>query len=123
MFLEVPDAAEKIAAGWERMEELVGDMRGRRLLGVVESGRGVYRTCVQLLDGDRPELLGLGLGTVQGGRYLRLRLHGDPPGVYSRIAPAAKRLELTGRRDETRPVIEHFRHRDEIDILMPLAAD
>jgi hypothetical protein len=120
MFLEVPGTPEKIAVGWDRLEELVGDMRGRRLLGLVEPEGDIYRACVQARDGDSPERLGLSAGTVPGGRYLRLRLHGEPPAIYRRIALAVRRLERAAERDGSRPLIEHFRSREEIDVLMPV---
>jgi hypothetical protein len=43
------------------------------------------------------------------------RLRGEPPEVYDRIAAAAE-----GPRDPARPIIEHYRRRDEIDVLRPV---
>ena len=42
------------------------------------------------------------------------RLRGEPLEVYDRIAAAAE-----GPRDPSRPIIEHYRRRDEIDVLLP----
>jgi hypothetical protein len=52
-----------------------------------------------------------------GGRYLRERLRGEPPEVYDRIPGAAQAL---GPRDPSRPILEHYRRRDEIDVLLPV---
>jgi hypothetical protein len=47
-------------------------------------------------------------------------LRGEPPALYQDIAPAVGRLEATSPRDGTRPIIEHYRRRDAIDVLMPV---
>ena len=52
---------------------------------------------------------------LPGGLYTRERLRGEPPEVYDRIAGAAE-----GPRDPSRPIIEHYRRRDEIDVLLPV---
>jgi hypothetical protein len=48
-------------------------------------------------------------------------LRGEPPQVYERIAPTFEALAKTTRSDESRPSIEHYRRRDEIDLLLPVA--
>lgn len=121
MFLEVPDTQAGITRGWERLEALLGDLQGRHFFGTVGAQEPGYRVCVERRDDDQPAGLGLVAGIIPGGRYLRVRLRGEPPAVYHGIAPAVGQLEATGRRDVTRPVIEHYRRRDEIDVLMPLA--
>jgi hypothetical protein len=118
MFLEVADTQTGITEGWQRLEELLGDLRGRHFYGTVQAH--LYRVCVQLREEDHPARLGLSSGRIPGGRYLRLRLRGDPPALYRDIAPAVGRLEAASPRDGTRPVIEHYRRRDEIDVLMPV---
>ena len=79
-----------------------------------------YRVCVQVRAGDDPDALGLEAGTLPGGRYLRSRLRGEPPEVYERIGPTFAALVKAARPDETRPSIEFYRHRDEIDLLLPV---
>ena len=63
---------------------------------------------------------GLPTVTIPGGRYARARLRGEPPGVYERIGPTIAELESQVEVDETRPVIEHYRRHDEIDLLVPI---
>ncbi len=123
MFLEVEDSVRQIGAGWDRLEALLGELRCRRFLGTVHAGADTYRVCVELRDGDRPEELGLQTGRVPGGRYLRVRLRGEPPEVYHRIVPAVERLERTAPRDDSRPLIEAYRRRNQVDVLMPIAAE
>ena len=77
---------------------------------------------VRTEDGPATIKLGLESGRLPGGRYLRTRLHGEPPQVYERIGPTFEALVQTTRPDESRPSIEHYRRRDEIDLLLPVAA-
>jgi hypothetical protein len=63
---------------------------------------------------------GLESGTLPGGRYLRARPRGEPPGVYERIGPTFDELVRERKPDETRPSLGHYRRRDEIDLLLPI---
>jgi hypothetical protein len=47
----------------------------------------------------------------------RLEAVVPPPEIYDRIPGAAEAL---GPRDPSRPIIEHYRRRDEIDVLLPV---
>jgi hypothetical protein len=60
-------------------------------------------------------------GVIPGGAYTRSRLRGEPPEVYERIGPEMEALETATRRDPERPELEHYRRRDEIDLLVPVA--
>ena len=120
MFMRTSTAVEEMRRGWARMEELVGT-RGRRFYGALDQPTGEYWVCVEMKDGDDAEGLGLESTVLPGGRYLRARLKGEPPAVYDRIGPAFNALENAASPDPTRPEIEFYRERDEIDVLMPIA--
>lgn len=119
MFLRTRDVVDGIRAGWDRLEKLVGT-RGRRFYGAIDLPTGEYRMCVETNKGDNPAALGLESGTLPGGRYLRARLKGEPPAIYDQIAPTFNALEKVVTPDPTRPEIEFYRQRDEIDLLVPL---
>ena len=120
MFLRAEDEPERIQRAWERLETLV-ELRGRKFFGTFDVSTHEYRACVQLRAGDDPAALGLESGALPGGRYLRTRLRGEPPEVYERIAPTFAALAEAARPDATRPSIEFYRRRDEIDLLLPIA--
>ena len=117
-FIRVPDRIEHIRRAWDELEAVVA-LRGRRFYGAFDPAVMEYRACVEVRDGD--ELVpGLESGTLPGGRFLRARLHGEPPGVYERIGPTFEDLTRHTEPDETRPSLEHYRRRDEIDLLLPI---
>ena len=120
MFLRTEDEPTAMQRGWERLEAAAG-LRGRRFFGAFYPATGEYRVCVQVRENDDPAALGLESGTLPGGRYVRARLRGEPPQVYERIGPTFDALVKTTRPDETRPSIEFYRRRDEIDLLLPVA--
>jgi hypothetical protein len=120
LFLRTGDEPAAIRGGWERLEAATG-LRGRKFFGAFYPATGEYRACVQAWEGDDPAALGLESGRLPGGRYLRTRLRGEPPQVYERIGPTFEALAKTTRSDESRPSIEHYRRRDEIDLLLPVA--
>jgi hypothetical protein len=121
MFIHTQDEPVAIQRGWERLEALVG-LRGRKFFGAFYPSTQEYRVCVQVREGDDPAAFGLESGTLAGGRYLRVRLLGEPPGVYERIGPTLEALEQRTRPDTTRPNIEFYRSRAEIDLLVPIPA-
>jgi hypothetical protein len=120
MFKRVADEQSAITRGWDELEEAVGSLRGRKFYGVFDGTAGEYRVCVQLRKGDDPAALGLETGSLPGGRYLRVRLLGDPPAVYELIAPTFEWLASRSDRDFDRPGIEYYRRADAIDLLLPV---
>jgi hypothetical protein len=117
-FVRVPDKIEHIRRAWDELEAVV-DLRGRHFYGAFDPVAGDYRACVELCEGDEPAP-GLEHGSLPGGRYLRARLRGEPPAVYERIGPTFDELVRERKPDETRPSLEHYRRRDEIDLLLPI---
>jgi hypothetical protein len=117
-FVRVPDGLEHIRRAWDELEAVVA-LRGRHFYGAFDPVADDYRACVEVQEGD--ELAdGLKSGALPGGRYLRARLRGEPPAVYERIGPTFDEMSKTRDPDETRPAIEYYRRRDEIDLLLPI---
>jgi hypothetical protein len=117
-FVRVPDGLEHIRRAWSELEAVV-TLRGRHFYGAFDPVANDYRACVELREGD--ELApGLELGTLPGGRFLRARLRGEPPAVYGRIGPTFDEMAKQTIPDESRPGLEHYRRRDEIDLLLPV---
>jgi hypothetical protein len=119
MYRVVDDNPEAMAVAWAELEEAVG-MRGRKFFGTFQPSSGDYCVCVQMRAGDDPDALGLKVGALPAGRYLRLRLEGEPPAVYERIAPSFQSLAANVEADPDRPSIEYYRRRDVIDLLLPV---
>jgi DNA gyrase inhibitor GyrI len=120
-FLRTRDDPASIARAWQELEDVV-DLRGRKFFGVVEPAGTEYRACVALRPDDDPVKWGFETGTIPGGSYLRVRLRGEPPAIYEQIGPRMAELEASTDRDENRPLIEFYRRRDEIDLLVPTRA-
>jgi hypothetical protein len=120
MFRWANDNQASITRAWEELERAVGSLRGRKFYGEFDPGTLEYRACVELHEGDDPDAFGLELGRLQGGRYVRARLAGEPPAVYGQIAPLFEALAQRSDCDMRRPSIEYYRRRDQIDLLAPV---
>ena len=117
-FVRVPDGLEHIRRAWNELESVV-DLHGRHFYGAFDPVANDYRACVEVREED--ELTpGLENGTLAGGRYLRARLRGEPPGVYERIGPTFEELTQHTKPDRSRSSLEHYRRHDEIDLLLPI---
>src|SRR5581483_4861719 len=97
MFKRVVDEVTAIGRGIAEVEEALGSLRGRKCYGAFADG--VYRVCVQVREGDDPAAIGLEAGELPGGRYARVRLKGEPPGLYDSIGPTFERLAERPDRD------------------------
>ena len=120
LFMAVADDVESIRKGWVELEQKIGSLRGRHFYGAFYAATGEYRVCVGQREGDYPEELGLELGSLPGRRYLVVRLHGEPPGVYDRIGPTFEELARGADVDPERPGIEYYRRHNLIDLLLPV---
>jgi predicted transcriptional regulator YdeE len=117
-FVRVPDGLDEIGRAWNELEAVV-ELRGRHFYGAYDPSADDYRACVEVREGDEPAP-GLEHGSLPGGRYLRARLRGEPPGIYERIKPTFDQLMEQATPDESRPSLEQYRRRDEIDLLLPI---
>lgn len=120
MLKRVADRQEEITRAWAEVERAVGSPRGRRFYGVLDLARSEYQVCVERRPGDDPHAIGLESGSLPGGWYVRVRLEGEPPDIYRLIAPTFQRMAERSDRDPTRPEIEFYRRRNEIDLLLPV---
>jgi hypothetical protein len=119
---EVPLDLAAIQEAWPAFESGFDSLHGRRMMGLIDNRAGTYRLCTERLPRDIENPLGLDETTIPGGRYLRLRLIGDPPGVYGQIAAAFDELFEHADHDPTRPLIEFYRCEGEVDCLVPVNA-
>ena len=119
MFRRVTDDHDAIRRAWKSFETDVG-VKGRKFFGVFDASIDEYWVCVKLKDSDDAEALDAEIGEIPGGRYLRARLEGDPPGVYERITAGFDAMEANGPRDDSRPVVEYYRSLGVIDLLLPV---
>jgi hypothetical protein len=121
MFRRTTSAQEAITRTWAEVEAAVGSPKGRTFYGAFDMTTGEYRVCVKSKKRDDASALGLEQGVLPGGRYARERLEGDPPAVYGEIRPTFARLaEQYPDRDLSRPSIEVYRRRNQIDLLLPI---
>ena len=119
LFIRTPDEVEQFGPAFQRLEELVGT-RGRKFYGAFYPREKEYRACVVAQDGEDAAALGVEAGTLPGGRYLRARLRGEPPELYGRIAPTFEQLVGLAEADQTRPSLEFYRRRDELELFLPI---
>jgi len=120
MFVPVEDTQAAISAAWEQLESRFESLQGRKFFGAFDPISNEYRACVQMQPHDDPGRLGLHEGVLPGGVYARARLRGEPPAIYREIAHGFEQLEQRSGHDRSRPSIEFYRRRDEIDLLLPV---
>ncbi|QFU89473.1 GyrI-like domain-containing protein [Amycolatopsis sp. YIM 10] len=113
------DELSEMQALWAGFEDLVG-LRGRKMYARADEREGTYTVCTPVKPEDDPAGLGLRVGTLPGGWYLRGRLVGEPPGLYGRIAPGFDELMAVAEPDEARPLVEFYRRYDQVELWLPI---
>lgn len=117
-FVRVPDGLAHIRRAWDELEAVV-PLQGRHFYGAFDPVADDYRACVEVREEDAP-VDGLESGTLPGGRYLRARLRGEPPALYERIGPTFYEMLAAREADKTRPSVEYYRRRGEIELFLPI---
>lgn len=119
MLRRVADELTVMQRTWAEVEAAVG-LRGRHFYGAFDPATEEYLVCVVRKDGDDAAAFGLEDGVLPGGRFARVRLRGEPPEVYDLIGPTMRALSEQFDGDPSRLHLEHYRRRDEIDLLLPV---
>jgi hypothetical protein len=111
-------------AAFDAQESKLPSLRGRKFFGTIRilDEDKEYYACVERLPTEDPETLGLEVGTIPGGRYVRRRIWD-----WESVVAAGKMEEISEdfargyALDPDRPSIEFYRSRKELHILLPLA--
>jgi len=112
---------EGIQAAFERIEGGLPTLRGRRFYGLAYDQRDgfEYFAGVVAEDDDEPVRLGLPTMVVGAGDWARTRLRDWEENSHLIPVLIAALIEMHGR-DESRPVLEFYRSRTELELLVPV---
>jgi hypothetical protein len=102
---------EQASEAFQRLEERLASLRGRRFYGVVVGDE--YRACVAVAPDDDIAALALSSWTLPGGRYARHKID-DWETYRDRIGPTIEALRQRPDFDPTRPCIEYYRSQREL---------
>ena len=74
MYLVAEGGPTGAKEAFNRLEGKLPSLRGRKFYGAFQPETGEYRACVALESGDDPKRLGLQIGMIPGGLYLREKM-------------------------------------------------
>lgn len=111
------------AGAMQQLESKLPSIRGRRFYGVFRSlpeGEEYY-ACVERTATDDPVRMGLDVGRIPGGLYVRRKV-GDWEQLIAegRLGSLFDELERAYRRDPARPGVEYYRSMAELHLLLPV---
>jgi hypothetical protein len=118
-------------AAFSHLESKLPSLKGRKFYGtfrMLADGEEEYYACVEMVDGDKPELMQLESGSIPGGKYAKRRIMGWERVVREGKLPAAfqefvESLEPHVDHDRTRPCLEFYRSHEELLIFVPMKDD
>lgn len=122
LFLEVPNSIESQKKAWPKFEARFPTLTGRKMYGLDYDDQKRYRLCSLIDESDKGETFGLEQFIFEGGKYVRLRLKASPDELFKKIDPAYKYMISVYKNeiDWSRPLIEHYKSKCILDILLPL---
>lgn len=122
LYIEIPNDIESQSSAWPRFESAFPSLTGRKMYGLNYENKGIYRVCSLVLDIDKEERYGLEKFEFEGGQYVRLRLKYEPPILFEKIGPAYDLLISKYKEfiNYDRPIIEQYKSRNVLDILIPI---
>jgi hypothetical protein len=109
-----------VQAAFERIESRLPTLRGRKLYGVTfdrQEGLEYYAGVVPEHEGEAAAL-GLPILAIDAGLWARTRLH-DWEQSIDKIPAVVDALAEKHGMDDSRPVLEFYRSRTELDVLVP----
>jgi hypothetical protein len=119
MCVKAAGGTEGASQAFKTLESKLPTLKGRRFFGTFNPFMGEYRACVQAVEGENAESMGLETWTIPGGKYAKQKvpdwnskLH-ELPRIFDDLAKGQSV-------DKTRPSIEHYRSQDELIIYLPL---
>lgn len=114
---------EGVADAFARVEGSLPTLRGRKFYGVAREGpQGVeYFAGVAIADETEAAVLGLPSMVVAAGPWARSRLAGGADSVAS-IPSVVDGLIARHGMDPSRPVLEFYKSRDQLEVLVPVLA-
>jgi hypothetical protein len=90
------------------------------MCGYLDLERNSYTACTPVRDGDDPDELGLLLGRLPGGTFLRGWLIGEVLQLSERIGLGMAQLEAGADLDRDRPLVGYYCMHNEIELWVPI---
>jgi hypothetical protein len=111
------------AGAMRLLESKRSSLKGRKFHGVfrlLEDGEE-YFACVERIASDDPARIGLDVGALPGGLYVRRRLNDWERIIASgKLGEHFQELIRTHEFDRSRPEIEYYRSVSELHLLLPV---
>lgn len=111
------------AEAMHRLESKLPSLVHRRFYGtfrLLPEGEE-YFACVERTEGDDPDAMGLGVGVIPGGWYVRRKvLDWERVIAEGRLGSIFEEMVGYYHVDRTRPDIEYYRNMSELHLLVPV---
>ncbi|MGA7923790.1 MAG: hypothetical protein WCA77_07430 [Thermoplasmata archaeon] len=111
------------AGAMKLLESKLPSLKGRRFYGafrLLNDGEE-YFACVERMAGDDPTKMGLDVGVIPGGLYVRRKLNDWEKIIASGdLGKHFKELISKHKFDPSRPEIEYYRSMSELHLLLPV---
>jgi hypothetical protein len=111
------------AGAMKVLESKLPSLKGRKFYGAFRllEGGEEYFACVERAPGDDPATMGLEVGVLPGGLYVRRKLEDWERIIESgKLGEHFEELIRTHKFDSSRPEIEFYRSRSELHLLLPV---
>lgn len=119
MYVETKMVPNGISATFHELESKLPSLKQRKFYGVMFSNK--YWAAVEMTEQDNPEILGLKIAEIPGGKYACKKIKNWNQDSLAIDIPQAFKEITEGRSlDKTRPFVEFYQSRQELILLAPI---
>lgn len=115
MYIEAERGTAGAKKAFDDLESCLKDLHGRKFYGVVYSDL-YYWAAVAVKEDDNPENIGLKVGEIPGGEYVKKRIWNWVEHIHE-IKSVFENMAKENKEDTSRPRIEFYQGEEEYMVL------
>ncbi len=119
LYVESEGGPAGARSAFHMLEHKFSSLRGRKFYGLISDEGRKYLACTALISEDEPNILGLPVLTLSGGKYVRVRVE-DWSDKLEDIILTFRDLAKRYAEDPTRPRVEFYRSQRELFLMLPI---
>ena len=119
LYIEAEGGPMGARSAFHALEHKFSSLKGRKFYGLIYDEGRKYLACTGIISEAEPNLLGLPMVTLSGGKYVRVRIEGWSDKLGN-IIPAFRDLAKRYAEDTTRPRVEFYRSQKELFLMLPV---
>lgn len=118
MYIEAEGGVIGAKNAFDELENRLEDLHGRKFYEVVYNDLH-YWAAVAMREDDKPEKLGLKVGEIQGGEYIKKRIYNWIEHIHE-VKSIFENMAKENKEDTSRPRVEFYQGEERMVLWLPI---